>query len=193
MPLVVPSPPPLWKNRNAAHSIPTSNPKSAPALLLGRGEDNPCLHPRAANPPLPRGARSENSQGKKNTGLVVPNAPFPTDPGAFPSPVCVTRQIHGQGTNQTHATDPRVACPLPGRWHRTLLHPPAFLGDTPVLPLQGIQGPRRALQPPWRAPSISGAQQVWRALLPPGITEFMDGITRRPPWWLNFPPPPQIT
>lgn len=98
----------------------------------GKGEANPCLHPPAVNPSHPRGAffprEEEHGTGRSQGELR------PADPGAFPSPVCVTRQTHRQRTNQAQATDPQggLSPPRPMAPHPPCT-PPAFLGDIPVL------------------------------------------------------------
>lgn len=130
------------------------------------------------------------------------------------SQLCVCHQADPQAENKPNPTHgpprwlvpsqgglfpPRVACPLPGRWHCTL--PAHLLPSRGTLPsslatptLRGIQGPRRALQP-----SLASSQHLW---CPAGlessvitrrtwILEFTDGITHWPRQWLTyFSPPP---
>lgn len=151
LPLVVPSPPlHLEEQECRTFQKPHFPPQNCTGSCLaprprGRtGESQPATTSCKASPPQ----RSENSQGRKDTGLFIPNQ-------TFPSPVCVTRQIHRQRTNQTQATEPRGGLSPP----RTMaLHPPrtplAFLGDTPVL--LGLPRSPRDPRTSWGSAALPG-------------------------------------
>lgn len=196
---------PLWKNGNAAHSDSrVSRPKIAPvpASLLGsgKGEENPCPHPRAVNPPHPRAAFCRGMRipkGRRPWDWWYPARPF-ANGSRGPSQPCVCHQADPQAENKPNPSHRPPGRLVPSQDDGTAPspHDSCFPGghlpsSSAAHALQGIQGPRGASQP-----ALASSQDLW---CPAGlessgsvitrktwITEFRGGITRRPRWWLAF-------